>query len=352
MAQQFRRGLITNLLNPKAFVFYVAVVPAFLPPAPDLSGGYAVGTILEPRGGALSVVLDGCFAGPPVIAPSLDAALVARLQAGVWTALEAGEGDTGDPQGMELRFGTPTTEAIAGPSLQLQAGCEPLLAGLDPARLAGMTIVQEVLKAEIAEQRCDGEDRGRRKPRRKAAGEAPPEGCGERPREPVVVGYRAVPLAWVMGPGEARDRALALLSADPSALWPAAPPVVPAAASPLAGEAPASGGLVGMTYGIPMGLRYRYLFADGRVSMGIRAEIGLVMYSGPMPGGGLALELEHRRHPERRLGFLWQAGFWFPGGWWGGGAVVLGDTTGPRIELGAAAGPYAVIPRAAMGWIW
>jgi threonine/homoserine/homoserine lactone efflux protein len=30
-AQAFRRGLVTNLLNPKAAVFYVAVMPRFLP---------------------------------------------------------------------------------------------------------------------------------------------------------------------------------------------------------------------------------------------------------------------------------------------------------------------------------
>jgi threonine/homoserine/homoserine lactone efflux protein len=32
-AQAFRRGLVTNLLNPKAAVFYVAVMPRFLPEA-------------------------------------------------------------------------------------------------------------------------------------------------------------------------------------------------------------------------------------------------------------------------------------------------------------------------------
>ena len=32
-AQLFRRGLITNLLNPKAVIFYVAVLPAFFDPA-------------------------------------------------------------------------------------------------------------------------------------------------------------------------------------------------------------------------------------------------------------------------------------------------------------------------------
>jgi threonine/homoserine/homoserine lactone efflux protein len=38
MAQHFTRGLVTNLLNPKAGLFYVAIVPAFIDPtSPILS---------------------------------------------------------------------------------------------------------------------------------------------------------------------------------------------------------------------------------------------------------------------------------------------------------------------------
>ena len=69
----FRRGLITNLLNPKAAVFYVAVLPEFIQPG---AGPVIVQTLM------LSVVYVG-------IATSIHSAIVAHagtLQAAVTTA--------------------------------------------------------------------------------------------------------------------------------------------------------------------------------------------------------------------------------------------------------------------------
>ena len=45
LAQYFRRGLITNLLNPKVAVFYLAVMPAFLRPEAAISDVLALSTI-------------------------------------------------------------------------------------------------------------------------------------------------------------------------------------------------------------------------------------------------------------------------------------------------------------------
>ena len=58
MWRHFRRGLVTNLLNPKAAVFFIAVQPAFLPPAPEIdrvlvfSAVFVAGGGPGPTGGA------------------------------------------------------------------------------------------------------------------------------------------------------------------------------------------------------------------------------------------------------------------------------------------------------------
>jgi threonine/homoserine/homoserine lactone efflux protein len=44
-ATAFRRGLVTNVLNPKAFVFYVTVLPGFLPEGGGLANTMALTAI-------------------------------------------------------------------------------------------------------------------------------------------------------------------------------------------------------------------------------------------------------------------------------------------------------------------
>lgn len=67
----FRRGLLTNLLNPKAAVFYLTVQPAFLPEAPhlyDVLGFSAVYVGIATAVHAGIVALAGGFTrvlGPP-----------------------------------------------------------------------------------------------------------------------------------------------------------------------------------------------------------------------------------------------------------------------------------------------
>lgn len=57
LAKYFLRGLITNILNPKAFLFYVAVLPAFLPPAPVMADTAMLGAVYV----AVATVIHGAI---------------------------------------------------------------------------------------------------------------------------------------------------------------------------------------------------------------------------------------------------------------------------------------------------
>ncbi len=93
-AVYFRRGLITNLLNPKAAVFYVAVLPGFLPPAPPLAHTLALTAVyvLVATGIHAGIVALAGFAEPFLNNPYREAAArktlsLALVGVAIWFAL-------------------------------------------------------------------------------------------------------------------------------------------------------------------------------------------------------------------------------------------------------------------------
>jgi hypothetical protein len=352
-------------------------------PTPELSGRYNVGTIIDQSRGDHRIVAASCFARPPVVSPYIGAELVAQMQSGVSMRLGVGSGSVEGELVKKVKFGTPTTESLESLYLKLKPECETGLNDQDPERLAQMYVVQEVLKAEIAEQSCGRIDASGRVVGLGAADMEYSAACSQETLEPVVVGYRTLPLVDVLRQGETRDRVMAVVGASPT---PAAAPRAPvAAAAPVAPPAPTAPPASAQTRSTPpkatvevdgsgesphhfgafigtqTGLRYRYHFSDGRMSIGLRAEGGLLWAPDCSidsciwtwtAGGGASVEFEHRRSADRLIGAQWHLGAGYPGYVFAGGAAVVGRPTGPRLEVGAGVGYYAFPVRASVGWIW
>jgi threonine/homoserine/homoserine lactone efflux protein len=91
----FRRGLITNLLNPKAAVFYITVLPGFLTDGPDLAEPLTLSAVFVAvaTGVHLGVVVAAGAAHDWITTPARAAPLrrvlaLALVAVAVWIALK------------------------------------------------------------------------------------------------------------------------------------------------------------------------------------------------------------------------------------------------------------------------
>ena len=91
MGRYFRRGLVTNLLNPKAAVFYLAVLPGFLAPAAGVSdtltlSAVSVAVATAVHGGIVAAAgaAQGWLSDPGRVAPVQRGMALALAGVALW----------------------------------------------------------------------------------------------------------------------------------------------------------------------------------------------------------------------------------------------------------------------------
>lgn len=347
-------------------------------PTPEMSGRYAVGTILDTSAGDHRIMAANCFEQNPLVAPYVGAEVVASMQAGV--SMPLGRGRAGGELVKKVKFGTPTTESLERLYMKLTPTCSQLLVELPPENLAQMYIVQEVLKADIAEQTCGSLDASGRIVGLGAADASFSQACSMESLEPVAVGYRTLPLAELL-PKEMRAEVLAVATVSAETdepVAPSSPPEHPAKKADRRAKVPAEsapkneivqaaapsnssnprttpGFHWGVFLGSDNGLRAQIRPGDGRNGFGVRAGIGLGLqyFYSPYPQAGVGLEWEHRASPASRTALLLSAGAGYAAVYAGGGIGVVRDVGEKgRLEAEVFVGYNGMFPRLAYGWMW
>ena len=161
---------------------------------PELSGIFQPGSVfLETETGHREMVRD-CFAALPHSNTYTAAEVVTQLHAGV--KVRTGFARFGASGGIEkkVKFDTPTHTTIEGLSMVPTPLCLEKLGRASDAERQGMYVVQEALTAVITEQTC-----GRVSATGQIVGIGSAEAsasrsCARESLDPVVVGYRVVPV--------------------------------------------------------------------------------------------------------------------------------------------------------------
>jgi hypothetical protein len=145
------------------------------------------------------LLTDGCIDAEPRENTYTAADLVTSLQAGVRVGAPGGAARVSGELVKKIKFGAPTQHSVPTLDLTFTGTCEAKLRRLPETTLRSAYVVQEVLRADIAEQTCGRLDASGRMVGLGSAEAALAAACSQVSLEPVAVGYRTVPVARLLG---------------------------------------------------------------------------------------------------------------------------------------------------------